>query len=899
MNVSVVINTYNRCRSLGTTLESLRLQTHSDFEVVVVNGPSTDGTDELLDAWGDRVVRADCPVVNISVSRNIGIANANGDVVAFIDDDAIPEPDWLAKLVQPYADPRVAGAGGIVWDHTGMALQYRYSYCDHLGRTKFTSIMPDVQAFGPDSDRFVYLQGTNASFRRTDLASIGGFDEEIEYFHDETDVAARLHGRGRCLIPLPDGAVHHRYLASHLRSEARTILEPYSIVKNSWYFALINGASRYPRDVILNHLQQYTHGVREHGHHALARGRMSPKQHDYFLRRVDEGLHAGLARGSSGERKLATFAPANPERFRRFATVPRPPERLTICFVSKEYPPDSFGGIGRFTKDLAEGLAEVGHQVHVVTTATNSSRIDWENGVWLHRIAARPEELTSQELRGIPYRGNLLHCAAVYKEVRRLNKRFPLDIVSSPLWSSEGLFCQCDDALPTVLTLMTSQKTIGHIDPSLGASNLWKQQVALERQSVRRTRYIHAISQAILDMTLHDYGPTAATAKVAYLGVRDEGSRHARRRPAQDGAVRILCVGRLEPRKGTDLLLAAARQVCQENPRAQFVLVGKDSGCSGKSYREEFESLAPELVAAQRVVFAGEVTDDELYQHYADADVFVLPSRFESLGLVLLEALSFGLPLIATRVGGIEEIVHDGQTGLLFDAGSTEQLVDCLRSACGDDERRRRMRVAALRAFSENWSLERAVERTAAAYLDFARDFRKGRTDGRERHQTARERLELISRKVAELGDSDPLLNQLTVEAVSGILCSNHSVKLLRDVSRIWYRGDRRFITKTFRAILGREPDEESIGLFKQQLKQGASRIDIVRHIVESEEGRSLEIPLEWVDRLPKTEALEKLPIAFPIWGFLSGLPSLLGRNGPLRQELRRHRTRRALRSMA
>jgi len=899
MNVSVVINTYNRCRSLRTTLESLRLQTYSNFEVVVVNGPSNDGTDELLDAWGDRVVRAACPVVNISVSRNIGIATANGEVVAFIDDDAIPEPDWLATVVGPYADARVAGAGGIVWDHTGMKLQYRYSTCDHLGRTEFSSIMPDVRATGPDSDRFVYLQGTNSSFRRTDLASIGGFDEEIEYFHDETDVAARLHARGRWLIPLPDGAVHHRYLASHLRTETRTILDPYAIVKNSWYFALINGVSRYPKDAILSHLERYTHGVRNHGHEALARGRMSPDQHGYFLRRVDEGRQTGLARGSSGERKLATLAAPDPECFRRFPAVPRPTDRMTICFISKEYPPDNFGGIGRFTKDLAEGLAELGHQIHVVTTTENSGRIDWENGVWLHRVAAQAERLSNPELRGIPYRWNLLHCGAVYEEVRRLNTRFPLDIVSSPLWSSEGLFCQCDDALPTVLTLMTSQKTIGQIDPALGASILWKQQVALERLSVRKTRYIHAISQAILDKTLHDYGPSAATAKVAYLGVRDESSHHARRRPAADETVRILSVGRLEPRKGTDLLLAAARQVCQENPRAEFVLVGKDSGRAGKSYREEFEKLAPELVATRRVIFAGEVTDAELYQHYADADVFVLASRFESFGLVLLEAMSFGLPLIATRVGGIEEVVLSGQNGLLFDAGSTDQLVDCLQSVCGDDERRRRMRAAALRQFPEKWSLERAVERTAAVYLDFARAFRNGRMGGRERHQTDRERLEHMSHTIAALGDSDPLLSQLTVGVAGSILCPNHSIKLLREVSRAWYRSNRRFVRKTFRAIVGREPDEESIGFFKHQLKRGASRIDIVRQIVESEEGRSLGIPLDWVERLPRTAILEKLPIAFPIWGFLSGLPSLLGKNGPIRQELRRHRKRRAVRNAA
>src|ERR1051326_8864739 len=98
MRISVVINTYNRARSLHEALRALRYQTHDAFEVVVVNGPSTDQTEAVLAEVAGAVRVARCPEAHLARSRNIGIAQAAGDVVAYVDDDAVPEPSWLAEL---------------------------------------------------------------------------------------------------------------------------------------------------------------------------------------------------------------------------------------------------------------------------------------------------------------------------------------------------------------------------------------------------------------------------------------------------------------------------------------------------------------------------------------------------------------------------------------------------------------------------------------------------------------------------------------------------------------------------------------------------------------------------------------------------------------------------------
>src|SRR5262245_46425780 len=85
MRISVVINTYNRGESLRRTLQSLRHQTHDPFEVVVVNGPSTDQTAQVLEEHRGAIRVGSCPQAHLSRSRNVGIALAAGEVVAFLD----------------------------------------------------------------------------------------------------------------------------------------------------------------------------------------------------------------------------------------------------------------------------------------------------------------------------------------------------------------------------------------------------------------------------------------------------------------------------------------------------------------------------------------------------------------------------------------------------------------------------------------------------------------------------------------------------------------------------------------------------------------------------------------------------------------------------------------------
>ncbi len=837
--VSVVINTYNRGPSLRQTLRALRYQTHGAFEVVVVNGPSTDSTAEVLAEFEDaRVVR--CPEVHLSKSRNVGIDEAAGEIVAFIDDDALPEPTWLAELVAAYDTARVGGAGGVTYDHTGFSYQYRYSVCDRLGNTRF-DVEPPFDAFtAPGANPFVYLQGTNCSFLRRCLVAIGGFDEEIEYYMDEVDVCRRVIDLGYVLRPLAGAAVHHKYLASHLRNSKKVVFDPFPNVKNHCYLAILNNRDRLPLEELGRILRVFADGVKAVARSHFAEGKFTAEQRDHFERRVEQGYETGIARGIAGKRLHREFAPPDPERFRPYHTLRPEGGQLKVCFVSQEYPPGDFGGIGRFTCDLAEGFAALGHEVHVVTRSPDVNRVDFEEGVWLHRLAA-PERYVP-ELDGSPLAGNLAHSATVYHEVCRIHGGGPIDVISAPLWACEGLPCSLDDRFPTVLTLMTSMHTVASLHPSWQGDASVKQVIALERALATRAQYLHPISGAILEKVRGDYG-AQGRAEVLPLGVRDRHAEYPRRRGI-DGKVRVLFVGRLERRKGVDVLLEAAVRLVRQYPQAEFVLAGKDTPNTetGATYRAQFDRThGADPAVAGRVTFTGPVSEDELYRHYADADIVCLPSRYESFGLVLVEGMAFGKPVVGCAVGGMCAIVEEGGNGLLAKPDDVDALADCLGRLIADAGLRRRFGERSRARFEEAFALPVVVANTVRYYRQVSQWHA-------ERGCPAADPAAGLAEVIVETAGLRP---EAAGRAAGALLDpSRYPVDQLAVLRRVWHQPAEAFLAGVYNLLLGRDPDPTGQAHYLALLQGGAARDHVLRCLAESAEARRPGRSLAWLDAL-------------------------------------------------
>lgn len=284
MRVSVVIVSRHRPALLRRCLLGLTQQDLPGFEVVVVADPAGIAA---VQGFAVKTVGFDEP--NISAARNLGIAQAGGEVVAFIDDDAVPEPTWLSRLTAPFADPAVIAATGFVRGRNGISFQWRAAWVDREGNdiplaVEGVTLLPSTPA------KAVKTQGTNCAFRRETLAGAGGFDPAFRFFHDETDLNLRLAGQGLTAI-VPDAQVHHGFAEGPHRRADRVPKTLHEIAASTAVFL-----RRHTGSETDPYLAALTDRERRRALGHMVAGRIEPRDVTRLLATLRAGWAEGLAR---------------------------------------------------------------------------------------------------------------------------------------------------------------------------------------------------------------------------------------------------------------------------------------------------------------------------------------------------------------------------------------------------------------------------------------------------------------------------------------------------------------------------------------------------------------------------------------------------------------------------
>jgi GT2 family glycosyltransferase len=282
---SVIIVSRHRAAALMRCLTGLTQQDHPRFEVIVVADPAAAAAVRHL-----PVKQVSFDEANISAARNLGLSLAAAPVVAFIDDDAVPEPTWLSRLVAPFLDPQVVASTGYVIGRNGISFQWQASEVDSLGQDHPLAITGKTQRANTPQ-RAVKTQGTNCAFRRDALLSIGGFDPAYRFYLDEADVNLRLAPHGLTAIE-PAAQVHHGFAASAHRRADRVPTSLHEIAASTAVFL-----RRHAPDADLNAEWQrlLSHQSARITAHRHAR-RITQAEADALLASLQSGWQDGMAR---------------------------------------------------------------------------------------------------------------------------------------------------------------------------------------------------------------------------------------------------------------------------------------------------------------------------------------------------------------------------------------------------------------------------------------------------------------------------------------------------------------------------------------------------------------------------------------------------------------------------
>lgn len=351
--------------------------------------------------------------------------------------------------------------------------------------------------------------------------------------------------------------------------------------------------------------------------------------------------------------------------------------RMHVCLVCNEYPPCAHGGIGSYSKTLAEGLVGVGCEVSVVGIYQESVlsgrciRGGHQKlaGVDVFRAPANPPT-------GFPRLDMLLNRARLYAELKRVHRWRSIDVAEAPEFGG-WLPLAAPGEYPLITRL--------HGGAALYADLLKRPSSRLqgwfERMQVARSELIVAVSEHT-----GQHSRRVLRTHFPYRVVHNAVSIPAAAPPpAKTGDPLILFSGSIAPRKGVEQLVRAMPLIWERHPRANLVLAGRSGhSVGGVPYEKYLQTLMSEEHSDKVLFLGGLDQETELFPLIGKATVFCLPSHAEAFALAPLEAMARGRPVVYSRACSGPEAVRDGVTGLLVDPSDPADIARAINRLLDD-----------------------------------------------------------------------------------------------------------------------------------------------------------------------------------------------------------------------
>ncbi len=332
------------------------------------------------------------------------------------------------------------------------------------------------------------------------------------------------------------------------------------------------------------------------------------------------------------------------------------------------------GGMSVYIREVAYELGKRGHRVDVYTRSHESLHDQvleiGQNARLIHLKAG------GEAIRKLDLYDHVDDFACNIEDFRKQNG-LQYDLIHSHYWLSglAGKRLQEWTGLPHVVGF----HTLGEVKNAIGIGEPEPElRVRAEKELVKDCQRIIASTRNGKEDLIRYYGALPAKVSIVPCGVNVALFKPIRRDIARsytglNGDGLILFVGRIVPEKGVDKLIQAVSRL-QGKQRMKLVVIGGDD----RREIQRLENLAWSLKIDDSVTFLGLIPHDELPFFYSAADVCVVPSYHESFGLVMLESLACGTPVVATKVGDAEALIRSGETGYLVKNNDPQCLADSI-----------------------------------------------------------------------------------------------------------------------------------------------------------------------------------------------------------------------------
>ncbi len=389
-----------------------------------------------------------------------------------------------------------------------------------------------------------------------------------------------------------------------------------------------------------------------------------------------------------------------------------PPMRIAL--ISQEYPPETAGGgLGTQTRLKAHGLSRRGHEVFVISRSIDDRTHEyWDGRVHVTRVPG----FESQVSLHTDVADWVTYSAQINTALMARHAASPLDLVDFPEWAAEGyvfLLNQSEwNRVATVVQLHGPLVWFAHTVhwPAI-KSEFYRTGTMLEATCLRLADAIYTSSRQSADFAGREYQLQRELIPLIYVGV--DTSRFTPSSTPPPERPTIVFAGKLVYNKGVFQLVDAALELAKELPTLRLRLLGR----ADEAIAQELTRRAAAAGRAELLELVGFVPHDEMPAQYGRAHVFAAPAPHEpGPGLVYLEAMACGLPVIACEGNGASEVIHNKDTGLLVPPGDRTALVSALRQMLTDEEFRRETGKRARRYAVEHADWEKGVARLESYY---------------------------------------------------------------------------------------------------------------------------------------------------------------------------------------